>query len=164
MKVILSMREDYLHYLLEWDFISDLDVINNNILDKDIRYHLRDFSREDAYTVIECLTKRAKFNLEPQLIDVIVDGLADEKQQIRPIELQVVGSQLQEEKPQIQTLDQFQKKFDINPKKAKAKLIKNFLEQVIIDCGQENEEATMQVLFALTNDNLTRGNFGFFWF
>ena len=155
-KVILSMREDYLHYLLEWDFISDLDVINNNILDKDIRYHLRDFSREDAYTVIECLTKRAKFNLEPQLIDVIVDGLADEKQQIRPIELQVVGSQLQEEKPQIQTLDQFQKKFDINPKKAKAKLIKNFLEQVIIDCGKENEEATMQVLFALTNDNLTR--------
>ena len=157
-KVILSMREDYLHYLLEWDFLRNLDVINNNILDKKIRYHLRDFSREDAYTVIACLTKRAKFNLEPQLIDVIVDGLADEKQQIRPIELQVVGIQLQEEKPRIQTLEQFQQRFDINPQKAKAKLIKNFLEQVIMDCGKENEEATMQVLFALTNDNLTRAS------
>ncbi|MCL2933129.1 MAG: hypothetical protein MGG11_12995, partial [Trichodesmium sp. MAG_R03] len=157
-KVILSMREDYLHYLLEWDFLRNLDVINNNILDKKIRYHLRDFSREDAYTVIECLTKRAKFNLEPQLIDAIVDGLADEKQQIRPIELQVVGSQLQEEKNQIQTLEQFQQRFDINPQQAKAKLIKKFLEQVILDCGKENEEATMQVLFALTNDNLTRAS------
>ena len=157
-KVILSMREDYLHYLLEWDFIRDIDVINNNILDKEIRYHLRDFSREDAYSVIECLTKRAKFNLEPQLINVIVDGLADEKQQIRPIELQVVGSQLQEEKPPIQTLKEFQQRFDINPQKAKAKLIKKFLDQVIIDCGKENEEATMQVLFALTNDNLTRAS------
>ncbi|GGA22701.1 AAA family ATPase [Okeania sp. KiyG1] len=56
-KIILSMREDYLHYLLECDFINYLDAINNNILDKQIRYHLRDFSREDAYTVIECLTK-----------------------------------------------------------------------------------------------------------
>ncbi len=157
-KVILSMREDYLHYLLECDFISYLDVINNNILDKQIRYHLRDFSREDAYAVIECLTKRAKFNLEPQLIDAIVNGLADEKQQIRPIELQVVGSQLQEEKPPIKTLAQFQQKFGINPQKAKAKLIKNFLEQVIVDCGKENEEATMQILFALTNDNLTRAS------
>jgi len=157
-KVIFSMREDYLHYLLECDFIGYLDVINNNILDKQIRYHLRDFSRGDAYSVIECLTNRSFFNLEPQLIDAIVDGLADEKQQIRPIELQVVGSQLQEEKPPIQTLEQFQQKFGINPQKAKAKLIKKFLEQVIIDCGKENEEATMQILFALTNNNFTRAS------
>ncbi len=157
-KVILSMREDYLHYLLDCDFINYLDVINNNILDKQIRYHLRNFSREDAFTIIECLTKRAKFNLEPKLIDVIVDGLADERQQIRPIELQVVGSQLQEEKPPITTLTQFQEKFGINPQKAKEKLIKKFLEQVIVDCGKENEEATMQILFALTNDNLSRAS------
>ncbi|MGK7920344.1 MAG: hypothetical protein AB4080_10115 [Trichodesmium sp.] len=157
-KVILSMREDYLHYLLECDFINYLDVINNNILDKQIRYHLRNFSREDAFNIIECLTKRAKFNLEPKLIDVIVDGLADENSEIRPIELQVVGSQLQEEKPPIRTLEQFQKKFGTNPQKAKGKLIKKFLEQVIVDCGRENEEATMQILFALTNDNFTRAN------
>ena len=157
-KMILSMREDYLHYLLECDFINYLDAINNNILDKQIRYHLRDFSREDAYTVIECLTKRARFNLEPKLIDVIVDGLADERNKIRPIELQVVGSQLQEEKPPIKTLAQFQKKFGIDPQEAKEQLIEKFLEQVIVDCGKENEETTMQILFALTNDNLTRAS------
>lgn len=155
-KVILSMREDYLHYLLECDFINYLDVINNNILDKQIRYHITDFSREDAYTIIECLTKKSKFNLEPKLIDVIVDGLADEKHKIRPIELQVVGSQLQEEKPPITTLAQFEKKFGTNPQKAKEKIVREFLEQVIKDCGKENEETTMQILFALTNDNLTR--------
>ena len=88
-----------------------------------ILYHLRDFSREDAYTIIECLTKRAKFNLDPKLIDVIVDGLADERNKIRPIELQVVGSQLQEEKPPIKTLDRFQQKFGINPQEAKEKFI-----------------------------------------
>ncbi|GGA22718.1 hypothetical protein [Okeania sp. KiyG1] len=102
--------------------------------------------------------KRAKFNLEPKLIDVIVDGLADEGNKIRPIELQVVGSQLQEEKPPIKTLDRFQKKFGINPQEAKEKLIKKFLEQVIVDCGKKNEETTMQILFALTNDNLTRAS------
>ncbi|NET14847.1 MAG: WD40 repeat domain-containing protein, partial [Okeania sp. SIO1H6] len=70
----------------------------------------------------------------------------------------VVGSQLQEEKPPIKTLDQFQKKFGINPQEAKEKLIKKFLEQVIVDCGKKNEETTMQILFALTNDNLTRAS------
>ncbi|MEB3340390.1 hypothetical protein [Okeania sp.] len=157
-KMIFSMREDYLHYLLECDFIGYLDVINNNILDKQIRYHVRDFSKKDAYNVIECLTRRSCFNLEPQLINAIVEGLADEREQVRPIELQVVGSQLQEEKPPIKTLEHFQQKFGINPKKAKARLIKKFLEQVIIDCGEENEEATMQVLYALTNENLTRAS------
>ncbi|MDJ0555720.1 MAG: hypothetical protein QNJ68_15010 [Microcoleaceae cyanobacterium MO_207.B10] len=155
-KVILSMREDYLHYLLECDFIDYLDIINNNILDKQIRYHVTDFSREDAYTIIECLKNRSKLNLESKLIDFIVDGLADEKQKIRPIELQVVGSQLQEEKPVITTLAQFEQKFGTNPQKAKEKIVREFLEQVIKDCGKENEETTMQILFALTNDNLTR--------
>ena len=155
-KLILSMREDCLHYLLECDLLNYLDIVNNNILDKQIRYHLRDFSREDAYKIIECLTKRAKFNLEPELIHTIVDALADERQNIRPIELQVVGSQLQAEKPPITTLAQFQQHFGQNPKQAKRQLIKKSLEEVIEDCGQENEEATMQILYALTNENLAR--------
>jgi hypothetical protein len=36
-KVILSIREDYLHYLLECDRYTNLEVINQNILDKNIR-------------------------------------------------------------------------------------------------------------------------------
>lgn len=154
-KIILSLREDYLHYLLECDRQENFDVIGQNILDKKIRYSLSNFSRSDALKVIECLTKRAKFDLEPALINALVNGLADEKQEIRPIELQVVGAQLQEENPPITTLAQF-KKLGGNPKEAKEKLVKHFIEKVIQDCGAENEEITLQVLFCLTDEKFTR--------
>jgi len=154
-KIIWSLREDYLHYLLECDRLENFDVIGQNILDKKIRYSLSNFSRADALKVIECLTKRAKFELEPALIDALVNGLANEKQEIRPIELQVVGAQLQEENPPITTLAQF-KKLGANPKEAKEKLVKHFIEQVIKDCGPDNEEITLQVLFSLTDEKFTR--------
>lgn len=39
-KVILSLREDYLHYLLECNRLTHLAIIENNILDKKILYYL----------------------------------------------------------------------------------------------------------------------------
>jgi hypothetical protein len=40
-KVILSLREDYLHYLLECnERLISLDVVNNNILDKNLNTEL----------------------------------------------------------------------------------------------------------------------------
>lgn len=154
-KTILSMREDYLHYLLECDRSVNLDAINNNILDRKIRYPLTNFSRFDAYAAIACLTKRSKFELEPVLINALVEGLADEKKQIRPIELQVVGLQLQEENPPITTLAQFQK-LGANPQEATDKLLRHFIEQVIQDCGKKNEEITLKILFLLTDEKLIR--------
>ncbi len=77
-KVILCLREDYLHYLLDCDRFPNLDAINNNILDKSIRYQLRSFSIKDARAVIGHLTERAEFYLEPALIDAFVEDLADE--------------------------------------------------------------------------------------
>jgi tetratricopeptide (TPR) repeat protein len=47
-KVIISLREDYLHYLLSGSRSVNLDVINNNILDKDILYYIGNFSEEEA--------------------------------------------------------------------------------------------------------------------
>lgn len=154
-KIIFSIREDYLHYLLECDRLDDFDAIGHNILDKKIRYSLSNFSLDDAYKVIECLTKRAKFDLEPALIDALVNALANEEKEIRPIELQVVGAQLQEQRPPIKTLEEFQK-LGVNPKEAKEKLVRNFIEQVVKDCGYENEEITLQVLFSLTDEKFTR--------
>ncbi len=152
-KVILSLREDYLHHLLACENFVQLDAINNNILDKKIRYHVKDFSKDEAKAVIERLTQRAKFELEPALIDALVHDLADEQGIVRPIELQVVGAQLQEEKGQgITTLAQYQQ-LGINPK---AELIKHSIEQVIEDCGKENEDAAWDVLFALTDEKFTR--------
>jgi WD40 repeat protein/tetratricopeptide (TPR) repeat protein len=149
-KVILCLREDYLHYLLDCDRFPNLDAINNNILDKSIRYQLRSFSIKDARAVIGHLTERAEFYLEPALIDAFVEDLADELQEVRPIELQVVGAQLQEEG--ITSLAQYQQLGD-NPK---AELVKRSLERVISDCGPVNEDAAWKILFSLTDERGVR--------
>jgi WD40 repeat protein len=149
-KVILSLREDYLHYLLECDRFAKLDVINNNILDKNIRYYLGDFSPERAKSVIRELTDRSQFYLEPALVDELVRDLAGELGEVRPIELQVVGAQLQTEN--ITTLAQYHQ-LGSNPKE---KLVQRSLEEVIKDCAVENERAARLVLYLLTNENGTR--------
>ncbi|MHC5732047.1 MAG: hypothetical protein ACYTXY_49885, partial [Nostoc sp.] len=89
-KIILSLREDYLHYLLELDRLFNLTAINNNILDKNIRYHLGNFLPADAMAVVQSLTERSHFNLEPALIKKLVEDLAGELGEVRPIELQIV--------------------------------------------------------------------------
>ncbi|BAY08455.1 nSTAND1 domain-containing NTPase [Calothrix sp. NIES-2098] len=147
-KVILSLREDYLHYLLELDRLFDLKVINNNILDKNIRYYLGNFSLADAKTLVESLTARSQFYLEPGLIEQLVQDLAGELGEVRPIELQIVGTQLQTEK--ITTLEQYQQVG------TKEKLVEGFLEEVITDCGAENKRVAQLVLYLLTDENGTR--------
>ncbi len=180
-KVILSLREDYLHYLLELERLFDLGVINNNILAKNIRYYLGNFSPEDATTVIETLTRqnlspnlsptrrealnsalsgsvglegviaeetRNQSSLEAALIDQLVQDLAGKIGEVRPIELQLVGMQLQTEK--ITTLKQYQ---DFGTKE---NLVEGFLESVIKDCGAENERAARLILYLLTDENGTR--------
>ncbi|MDF5728571.1 MAG: WD40 repeat domain-containing protein, partial [Rhizonema sp. PD38] len=148
-KVILSLREDYLHYLLECNRVTDkLDVIDNNILDKKILYYLGNFSPEDTRSVIQSLTENSRLYLEPLLIDELVRDLAGSLNEVRPIELQVVGAQLQTEK--ITTLLQYQ---EHGPKE---KLVDRFLEEVVKDCGQNNEQFAKLVLYLLTDENNTR--------
>ncbi|MBE9127148.1 MULTISPECIES: hypothetical protein [unclassified Coleofasciculus] len=146
-KVIISIREDYLHYLLELEHF-DLDCIDNNILDRKIRYPLGNFSLPDARAVIQSLTERAYFYLEPMLIDELVQDLAGERGEVRPIELQVVGAQLQAEN--ITTLAQYRQRGPVE------KLAERFLEKVIKDCGRENEQAAWLVLHLLTDENQNR--------
>ncbi|HEY9668175.1 MAG TPA: hypothetical protein V6C91_15295, partial [Coleofasciculaceae cyanobacterium] len=146
-KIILTLREDYLHYLLESEQFN-LEVIDNNILDRKIRYPLGNFSLEDARSVIESLTERAHFYLESALIDELVRDLADGLGAVRPIELQVVGAQLQAES--ITTLAKYK---EYGPKQ---KLVERFLEKVVKDCGTENEQAAWLVLHMLTDENDNR--------
>jgi hypothetical protein len=72
-KVIMSLREDYLHYLLECDRLANLDVINNNILDKNIRYYLRDFPPERAKSVSNC---------SQQKVGLVENQVADEQMKL----------------------------------------------------------------------------------
>jgi WD40 repeat protein len=147
-KIVFSLREDYLHYLLEFERLFDVSVINNNILDKSIRYYLGNFSPADAKAVIKTLTEKTRFYLQAELIDELVKDLAGDIGEVRPIELQIVGSQLQTE--QIKTLDKYQAFGN------KEKLVEKFLEDVIKDCGAENEQIARLVLYLLTDENGTR--------
>ena len=151
-KVVLTLREDYLHYLLEFQRLASRDGINldsiNDILGKDVRYPLGDFSPADARSIIISLTDRAQFYLDEALVDALVNDLADDLGEVRAIELQAVGAQLQAEG--ITTLAEYRQK---GPKE---KLVARSLENVIEDCGSENEDAARVVLFMLTNQNGTR--------
>ncbi|HIK26709.1 MAG: hypothetical protein N3E45_10855 [Oscillatoriaceae bacterium SKW80] len=144
-KVILSMRSDFLHYLLEGIRLTNLDAINNDILSKTILYYLGNLSPEDAKAVIQSLTERSQFYLEPELTERLVQDLASEMGEVRPIELQVVGSQLQTNN--IRTLEQYEKH---GPK---TKLVEQFLEEVVKDCGPENERSARLILYFLTDKN-----------
>ncbi|MCA6615902.1 MAG: ATP-binding protein, partial [Pseudanabaena sp. M090S1SP1A06QC] len=62
--VILSLREDYIHYLLECDRLANIELINNDILNKNVRYYLGNFSKERAKAVIKELTERSPYRLE----------------------------------------------------------------------------------------------------
>ncbi|MFN6232846.1 MAG: ribosome assembly protein 4, partial [Dolichospermum sp.] len=67
---------------------------------------------------------------------------------VRPIELQIVGTQLQTE--QITTLAKYREFGN------KEKLVEKFLEDVIKDCGSEHEQVARLVLYLLTDENNTR--------
>ncbi|MBD2741898.1 hypothetical protein [Coleofasciculus sp. FACHB-1120] len=147
-KVILSLREDYLHYLLECDRLDSMKTIGNDILTKNVRYGLGNFSAEDAKAIVERLTERTYFHLEPALIEQLVRDLAGNEGEVRPIELQIVGAQLQAEN--ITKLAEYQ------ACGRKEELVKRYLAEVVKDCGAENEQAAELVLYLLTDEKGTR--------
>ncbi len=148
-KVILALREDYLHHLLECnERLSELPAVNNNILDKKILYYLGNFSREQAKTVILSLTHNTPFQLEADLIEALLDDFAEEGGSVRPIELQIVGNQLQHEN--LRTLDAYRAH---GPKTA---LVERYVQTVVQDCGAEHERLASLVLYLLTDEDNTR--------
>lgn len=153
-KVILSLREDYLHRLLDFKYLSSIEAIKDNILDQKFRYQINNFSAKNARELIKNLTERShdlhqelQLQLEPALIDALVTDLSLEIGEIRPIELQLVGAQLQDKC--ITTLAQYQ---PYRPNK----LIQEYIQEIIKECGQENEQATLLVLYLLTDENYKR--------
>ncbi len=150
LKVVLSLREDYLHYLLECNQIESMRAIDQDILSKNVLYRVGNLKVEAAKSLIQTLTEKSRFYLEPELIGAIADDLKDELGEVRPIELQVVGAQLQQEG--IKTLEQY-RLLGANPK---AILVERYLNDVIVDCGEENERLAKFLLFMMTDERGTR--------
>jgi WD40 repeat protein/tetratricopeptide (TPR) repeat protein len=150
LKVILSLREDYLCYLLELNRSTNLSGIDNDILSKKVCYHLGNFVIADAKTVVQKLTQRAQIYLNEDLVNALIEDLAGKLGEVRPIELQIVGMQL--EKKQINRLSEYRQLGS----QAKLKLVEEFLAEVIADCGKDNKDIAELVLYLLTDENNTR--------
>ncbi|QIR40962.1 ribosome assembly protein 4 [Tolypothrix sp. PCC 7910] len=147
-KVILSLRLDYLHYLLECNDLPNMQIINNDILSKNVLYKLGNFSPSDAKSIIQRLTENTSFRLEPTLVDQLVQDLASELGEVRPIELQVIGAQLQTEN--ITTLAEYRQRG------TKEQLVKHYLNEVVHDCGADNQQLADLLLYLLTDEKGTR--------
>ncbi|MFN6528667.1 MAG: ribosome assembly protein 4, partial [Nostoc sp. ChiSLP03a] len=147
LKVILSLRVDYIHYLLECNDLPSLQIIGNDILSNNVLYKLGNFSPADAKSIIQRLTENTSFHLEPALVEQLVQDLAGELGEVRPIELQVVGAQLQTEN--ITTLAEYRQRG------TKDELVKRYLHEVVNDCGEENQRAADILLYLLTDEKGT---------
>jgi ABC-type dipeptide/oligopeptide/nickel transport system ATPase subunit len=155
-RVVLSLREDYLHYLLECDRAVDLEKVENDILGKQVRYYLGDFTQDQARQVIEALTRRSQLRLEPELIERLVTDLSGEQLRILPIELQVVGAQLESEIPPIANLREYLALTGDTHRKPSEVLVERWLENVVRDCGVGNQDLAERVLYALTGNEEKR--------
>ncbi|MBC6433937.1 ribosome assembly protein 4, partial [Nostoc sp. HG1] len=147
-KVILSLRVDYIHYLLECNDLPSLKIIGNDILSNNVLYKLGNFSPADTKSIIQRLTENTSFRLEDALVEQLVQDLAGELDEVRPIELQVVGAQLQTEN--ITTLAEYRQRG------TKDELVKRYLDEVVNDCGVENQQAAEILLYLLTDEKGTR--------
>ncbi|MEL6461061.1 MAG: ATP-binding protein [Cyanobacteria bacterium J06621_15] len=147
-KIILSLREDYLHYLLECNRLPSMNIINNDILSKNVLYKLDNFASSDAKSLIERLTKHSNFHLEASFIERLVQDLSAKYGEVRPIELQVVGAQLQTDN--ITTLVSYE---NCGPKE---ELVKRYMKEVVEDCGEINRQVAEIILYLLTDEKGTR--------
>ncbi|WP_223805611.1 hypothetical protein [Pseudanabaena sp. UWO310] len=139
LKIVISIREDYLHLLLELDSAhAEFDILSRNF-----RYALGNLSLSDTKALIENLTANANFPLEPILIDELVRDLAGDRGSVRPIELQLVGSQIQDRN--ITTLAAYR------AAGAKQRLVEQSVEEVIQACGSAAFIA-QQILILLTDE------------
>jgi len=144
-KVVLSLREDYIHYLLEANRADYMGAIGHDILGRQVLYPLGNLSLPDAHATIQDLTNRSRFSLAPNLIDRLVQDLGGPLQEVRPIEMQIVGAQLQTEG--ISTLEAYEALGD-RPTEV---LVKRCLEEVYVDCAEHGQLASL-VLFLLTDE------------
>jgi len=147
-KVVISIREDYLHYLLECNRTVNLKAIGGDILSRDFLYFLGNLSVENAKKLILALTSRTQIVPEPDLIEALVADLAGSSKEVSPIELQLVGAQL-EARP-ITTLSRYNELGPDSRSRIKA-LIQEWLHRVIKDCGAENKNTAWKVLHQLTH-------------
>ena len=142
-KIIILLRQDYLHILSELNSHSTPSIIHD-IYDRNVLYQIGNISKSEVKSLIENLTTSSNFHLEPPLIEHLVEELVTESGKASPLELQILGTQLQTEN--ITTL------VDYVHWGPKAQFIKRYIQEVISDCGEENHQVAEIILELLRKE------------
>lgn len=157
--VILSLRSDYLPSLQQLtphcqprgkvdnssvqDCLTHLADLSEQPRDHPLLYRVDNFSADSTKLAIHSLIEEGNLPLESPLIEQVVADLTNHCGEIKPLELQLVGLQLQNQG--ITTLGEYQQQG------AKSGLLKAYIAQVSKDCGQQNESIAQLVLDLLAN-------------
>ncbi|MEM8639397.1 MAG: hypothetical protein AAGG51_11350 [Cyanobacteria bacterium P01_G01_bin.54] len=156
--VILSIREDYLHELLAFeDYLHELVergeaslALKRDFLGREQRQRIENFTVAVAQDVMTQLCAASALRMEPELIAAVIEDLANALGRVRPVELQVVGAQL--EAREIATVAAY-RALGANPKLA---LAEEWVEDIVRDCGPALRGVVWKLLMALTNERGTR--------
>jgi len=154
-KIIFSLREDYLYDLLEIERIgcsgclkSPIDAITN-ILNRENRYELGNWSKAEAKEVIQVLTDNSALQLNTDFLETVINDLAHDNGKVRPIELQIIGYELQKGRISPENYSHaFHQREEI--------VKKHLYHEVIEDCGEANRRLVIYILYFLTGNNETR--------
>ncbi|MGA1356501.1 MAG: hypothetical protein ACO35Q_07465, partial [Prochlorothrix sp.] len=152
-KVVLSLREDYRDRLRDLDGYIKAQGLATELFSQDNAYLLANFNRERARTVITALAERANYGLEPELVQALVAHLATEGGLVRPVQLQVVGAQLQA--AGITTVAQYERYIGSKVTSilsSTAPVVDGYVGEVVADCGEGREQAAAWgILLGLTD-------------
>ena len=143
-KVMLSLRKDYLHLLVDHSAIAPNQ---SGVLAADNLYELRDFTPLEAMQLIERLTGQSNFGMSLELTQRVVADLTREER-VRPIELQILGSELQERN--------FRELAQYEAAGGKERLLQDYVTQVTHACGPANGTLAGATLFLLTDEQQRR--------
>ncbi len=146
LKVVFSLRTDYVGYLLLCNDLESMDCINRDILSRQVLHKLGNLSAERTRQVLANLAP----HLEAELRTRLVADLSQEMGAVRPIELQLVGFQL--ESQQIREISAY----DALGEHPKQQLVQGYLDDIVRACGPEQERLANGVLYLLTDERRTR--------
>ncbi|MEM9770895.1 MAG: hypothetical protein AAF889_04720 [Cyanobacteria bacterium P01_D01_bin.73] len=143
--IVMSIRRDYVHHLLDWPMLAR--AAGDGTLSDQALFLVDDFSRERAIAVMQRLCEQVDFGIDSPSLTGIVDDLAigeGETAKVRPIELQLVGAQLEAEG--VRSLAKYREKG------GKLALVRNYLNEVKQDCGPRLVELAGDVLVLMVGD------------
>ncbi|MEM6503351.1 MAG: hypothetical protein AAF685_16140, partial [Cyanobacteria bacterium P01_C01_bin.89] len=143
--IVMSIRRDYVHHLLDWPMLAR--AAGDGTLSDQALFLVDDFSRDRAIAVMQRLCEQVDFGIDSPSLTGIVDDLAigeGETAKVRPIELQLVGAQLEAEG--VRSLAKYREKG------GKLALVRNYLNEVKQDCGPRLVELAGDVLVLMVGD------------